>query len=227
MALISSDKGGGSNFEPCPTGTHVARCVTVVDLGFQDTTWGAKEMVYVGFEVPLVRVAWTKDDVEHEGPAIIGNRYTNSIHPDSNLGKNLISWRGRAFTEDEKAGFDLFSILDVPCMISVVHNIKGEKTYANIASIMGVPKGMIATDRETDILAYTPQDAAKAGNFDKMPEWLQKLCTEGHRMKDSPNEYKSDGGFDDDIPFAFILPTAYGAMYAAQEMLQVSSNFIA
>ena len=33
--------------------------------------------------------------------------------------------------------------------------------------------------------------------------------------------------FDDDIPFAFILPTAYGALYAAQEMLQVSSNFIA
>lgn len=183
MSLMSSDKGGSSTFEPVPTGAHVARCVTVVDLGFQHTAWGNKEMVYIGFEVPSVRVKWTKDDVDHEGAAIIGNRYTNSIHPDSNLGKNLISWRGKAFTEDEKAGFDLFNILDVPCMISVIHNTKGDKTYANISAIMGAPVGTNIPARETDILAYTPQDAAKAGNFDKMPEWLQKICSEGHRMQ--------------------------------------------
>ena len=33
--------------------------------------------------------------------------------------------------------------------------------------------------------------------------------------------------FSDEIPFAFILPTAYGALYAAQEMLQMSSGLIA
>jgi hypothetical protein len=32
---------------------------------------------------------------------------------------------------------------------------------------------------------------------------------------------------DDDIPFAFILPTAYGAMYAAQELLQMSPTIAA
>lgn len=195
MSLLSSDKGGGSDFEPVPTGTHVARCVTVVDLGFQDTPWGAKEKVYIGFEVPSVRVKWTKDDVEHEGAAIIGSQYTNSIHPDSNLGKNLISWRGKAFTEDEKAGFDLFNILDVPCMISVIHNTKGDKTYANISTIMGTPKEIDIPIRETDLLAYSPQDAAKAGNFDKMPEWLQKKCTEGHRTKDNPPPTETDNWF--------------------------------
>ena len=203
MPLMSSDKGGGSDFEPCPTGTHVARCVSVVDLGFQDTPWGAKEKVYIGFEVPSVRVKWTKDDVEHEGAAIIGSQYTNSIHPDSNLGQHLISWRGKSFTEDEKAGFDLFNILDVPCMISVIHNTKGDKTYANISAIMGAPKGVAIPARETDLLAYSPQDPAKAVNFDKLPEWLQKKCSAGHRMADSPNEYQAPppDDFDDDIPF--------------------------
>ena len=199
MALLSSDKGGGSDFEPCPTGTHVARCVSVVDLGFQDTPWGAKEKVYIGFEVPSVRVKWTKDDVEHEGAAIIGSQYTNSIHPDSNLGQHLISWRGKQFTEDEKAGFDLFNILDVPCMISVIHNTKGDKTYANISAIMGAPKGVAVPARETDLLAYTPQDPSKAGNFDKLPEWLQKKCSGGQRMTNSPAP--PTDGFDDDIPF--------------------------
>lgn len=199
MPLMSSDKGGGSDFEPCPTGTHVARCVTVVDLGFQDTPWGAKEKVYIAFEVPSVRVRWTKDDVEHEGAAIIGSQYTNSIHPDSNLGQHLISWRGKQFTEDEKAGFDLFNILDVPCMISVIHNVKGDKTYANISAIMGVPKGVAIPARETDLLAYSPQDPSKAVNFDKLPDWLQKKCSSGQRMTNSPAPPTDD--FDDDIPF--------------------------
>ena len=211
MALLSKAEGGGGGFEPVPVGTHIARCVTVVDLGFQDTPWGAKEKVYIGFEVPGVRVKWTKDDKEYEGPAIIGSQYTNSIHPDSNLGQALVSWRGKAFSEDEKAGFDLFTILDVPCMISVTHNTKGEKTYANIAAIMGLPKGTPAPARETDILAYTPQDNEKKANFDKLPEWLQKKCEAGHRMADSQNEYglppppaNDFRDFDDDlgdIPF--------------------------
>ena len=213
MALLSKGTGGGSDFEPLPMGTHIARCVTVVDLGFHETGFGTKEKVYVGWEVPSVRVSWKKDDVEHEGPAIIGSRYTNSIHEKSILGQHLVNWRGRDFTEDERKGFDLFTILDVPCMISVTHNTKGEKTYANVSGVMGIPKGTTVPDRETDLLSYTPQDAAHSTNFDKMPEWLQKLCTAGHRMTDSPGEYKAPpaGGpppaadapddFDDEIPF--------------------------
>ncbi len=210
MPLLSKASGGSGDFDPVPAATHIARCVSVVDLGFLDTPWGAKEKVYIGFEVPSVRVEWNdKEDVHHEGPALIGSRYTNSIHEKSVLGQHLVNWRGRAFAEDERDGFDLFTIVDVPCMIAVTHKVKGEKTYANISGIMGLPKGTIAPERETDLLSYTPQDAAYSGNFDKMPEWLQKICREGHRMGDNPNEYPgqaepppapSDDDFDD-IPF--------------------------
>ncbi len=206
MSLMSKSEGGGGSFEPVPVGSHIARCVTVVDLGFQETKFGKKEQVYIGFEVPNVRVEWTKDEVKHEGPAIIGTAYTNSIHEKSNLGQHLVSWRGLPFTEKQKQGFDLFTVLDVPCMISVVHNVQGDKVYANISAIMGIPKGTPAPNRETDILAYSPQDSEKAGNFDKLPEWLQKKCSAGHKMADSPAEYGGappvgDDDFDDDIPF--------------------------
>ena len=212
MGLISKGTGGGSDFEPVPTGTHIARCVTVVDLGLQETPWGIKEKVYIAHEVPGVRVKWTKDDVDHEGPALIGSTYTNSIHEKSVLGQHLVNWRGRAFTEDEKTGFDLFTILDVPCMISVTHTVKGEKTYANVSGIMGAPAGTVIPNRETDLLAYTPQDAQYAGNLTKLPEWLQKKCEAGHKMGESPQHYPdvpppgappsaTNTDFDDDIPF--------------------------
>ena len=45
MALISKDSGGSGDFEPVPAGTYIGRCVTVVDLGEQDTPWGSKEKV--------------------------------------------------------------------------------------------------------------------------------------------------------------------------------------
>jgi len=181
MALMTRDSGGSGNFEPVPMGTHVSRCITVVDIGIQQTPWGGKEKVYLGFEVPAIRVQWTdKDKVEHEGPAIIGSRYTNSINEKAILGQHLVSWRGMAFTEEELDGFDLFAVLGAPCMLSVTHKVKGDKVYANIASIMRLPQGMIAPAPESELLAYSPGDPAMIGNLPKLPEWLQKLCKEGY-----------------------------------------------
>ena len=211
MALtISGNSSGG--FEPLPAGTYVARCVSVVDLGIQQTPFGGKEKVYLGFEVPSERVEWEKDDKKHEGPALIGSRYTASNHEKSILGQHLTSWRGKPFTEEERAGFDLFTVLGAPCMINVVHAENGGKTYANIQAIMRLPKGQECPPAETDLIGYTPQDLEKAANFDKLPEWQQKLVNEGHSPQQSappPADPHTNmtppvpgpDDFDDDIPF--------------------------
>lgn len=209
MALTVNAKGGGSNFDPCPEGTHIARCIMVADMGFQETRFGTKEQVYIGFEVPAVRVEWEKDDQKHEGPALVGSVYTASIHEKSILGQHLTSWRGKAFTEDERRGFDLFNILGAPCMLSITHNKQGEKTYANISAIMRLPQGTPEPDPEGEQIGYTPQDNDKAKNFDKLPEWLQKKCTEGHRQEpkhEPPSDTYSDvppagDDWSDEIPF--------------------------
>lgn len=181
MGLIASDKGG-SDFEPLPAGSYVARCVSVVDIGVQPTGFGDKEKVYLGFEVPSERVEWEKDGQKHEGPAFIGSRYTLSISPKSILGQHLTSWRGVPFTDEERQGFDLFTVLGAPCMINVIHTQKNDKTYANIEAIMRLPKGITCPNAESELVAYTPLDNEHAGNFDKLQEWQQRLVRQGYKM---------------------------------------------
>jgi hypothetical protein len=208
MGLMASGQGGSSNFEPVPEGTHIARCITVCDLGLQQGNFGSKEKVYVGFEVPAVRVSWEKDGKQHEGPAIIGSTYTLSVHPKSILGQHITSWRGKAFTEDELKSFDVFKVLGAPCMIAVTHAHKNENVYANITAIMRVPAGTVVPEAETDTIGYTATDAAWSGNLDKLPEWLKKKALEGQRQ--APVEPSAPpmppippprDDFDDDIPF--------------------------
>jgi len=207
MGLMAKDSGGGEGFEPIPAGTYFARCVTVCDLGLQSTGFGTKEKVYLGFEVPEVRVEWDKDDVHHEGAAFIGSRYTLSIHPKSILGQHLESWRGVEFTEDERKGFDVFKVLGAPAMISVVHAHKDGKVYANIAAIMKCPKGTKIPKRENDMVGYTATDPQWSGSLDKLPGWLKNLALEGQRqMSEQPPAPPgppegSANDFDDDIPF--------------------------
>lgn len=212
MALLSKAKGSDSDFKPVPPGTHSARCVSVVDCGFQESEYQGnkswKEKVYLGFEVPDFRITYEKDGNEIEAPGIIGCLLTNSISDRAILGQFLVNWRGKKFSKEERDGFDLFNILDVPALITVTHNEVGDKTYANITGISGIPKGMEIKPRETDLLAYSPQDASKADNFDRLPKWLQDKCKVGHRMQDAPEHYPQAApsgnppmDYDDDIPF--------------------------
>lgn len=183
MGFMSKDSGGSGNFEPLPMGTHIARCCSVVDLGVQDSPHGPKEKAYLGFEVPSVRVAWEdKDGKPHEGPAFIGSNYNNSINERAILGQHLVSWRGVAFTQEERDGFDLFTVLGAPCMISVIHNESNGKMYANINSIMRLPKGMICPPAETEAIAYSPMDPAVAPLISKLPDWLQKKVRAGYKI---------------------------------------------
>lgn len=178
---------GDSNFEPLPAGTYVARCVSVIDIGVQDTKFGGKEMCYLGFEVPSERVEWEKDGIKHEGPAMIGSRYTFSIHPKSILGQQLESWRGVPFSDQDRQGFNLFNVLGAACMISVIHNQSGNKTYANISAIMRLPKGMTCPPAETNLVGYTPLDSDKAGHFSKLTNWQQNLVRTGYKMAEGSN----------------------------------------
>ena len=200
-----------SSFELLPPGTHVARCVSCVNLGLQKAgNWDPKQKVFVGFEVPSVRVEWDdKDKKHHEGPAFIGSRYTASLSKKAILRQQLESWRGRAFTEKQLDGFNLFDILDKPCLISVTHTDDGK--YANINAIMGLPKGTEVSDRETPLMKYDESESTAVEDFANLHEWMQKAIAAGKDL--AANEQgipaapaavqppMSGTDFDDDIPF--------------------------
>jgi len=205
MPSIVKSKGEGS-FEPMPTGTHIAICTTVVNLGPQESPWGVKNKHYIAFEVPAVRVEWKKDGKDMEGPAIIGSRYTSSLSPKAILRQHLESWRGKAFTEGELEGFDLQNLLGIPCMISVVHSDDGK--YANIAAIMGIPTGTPVPNQEGETLKYDETDTSAASDLTKLPEWMQKLINAGAHEpyvpaaeSENPAPQGQNDDFDDNIPF--------------------------
>ena len=205
MGIPSSEKAG-KEFEKCPEGAHICRAVTICDLSTQSTPWGPKEQVYIGFEVTDFPVEWTDPDGnEKKGLGLIGVTWTNNLYEESNLGKNLISWRGKPFSKEEREQFDLSKLLGVPCMISVVHNEgKNGKTYANVASIMGIPKGTVVPDQVTPSVGYSPLDPELAENFAKLPEWLRKKCEAAIDPDPAPVNAPPPPGaddFDDDIPF--------------------------
>jgi hypothetical protein len=91
-------------------------------------------------------------------------------------------------------------------MLSVIENRKGDKTYTNIVSISGVPKGIQVGRPENELLYFAPDDQT---HFGKLPEWLQKKINgqmkEQHHeveyQRGVSNDYEGQGITDEDIPF--------------------------
>jgi hypothetical protein len=164
---------GGPSFIPAPEGTHPAVCVDVVDLGEVEVTFQGKTQ-----RKRKVDIVWQIDVNMASGkPFLVRRRYTASLHEKATLRRDLESWRGRAFTDKELEAFDLESLVSVGCLINVIHETGNGSTFANVASVMRLPKGMKAP---------TPRDYV--------------------RVKDRPSAQTDvvDDGLgitDDDVPF--------------------------
>jgi hypothetical protein len=114
-------------FVPAPEGLHKAVCVDVVDKGILETPWGEK---------PKIRIIWEIEAAMDDGRRfIVGKTYTASLHEKSNLHKDLRSWRGRPFTAEELAGFDMDKVIGVPCQLLVTHTERDGTVFANVAAV--------------------------------------------------------------------------------------------
>jgi hypothetical protein len=138
MAIIAKAGGDGQSHTPAPVGVHRAVCVDVLDKGIVEVTWQGKTK-----KQHKISIAWQIDELRDDGKRfLVYKRYTLSLHEKAGLRKDLESWRGKAFTRDEEMGFDVESVVGSCCLLNVVHNTVGEKTYANVDSVMPLMKGM-------------------------------------------------------------------------------------
>lgn len=198
--MIVSSSGEG--FKPIDEGTYVATCIRVIDLGTQVTSFqGADKLqrkVLIVWEVPEVRV--TFDD--QEGPALIMKRYTASLSDRANLRKDLEAWRGKRFTDEELKGFDLGALLGHSCQIQVLHDSTGQ--YANIQTIMAMPKGMDKPKPEHPLVHFD-LDNFSSGQFQMVSEKLQQTIMQSPEYKaatgQAPAYSAPDNSLNDDIPF--------------------------
>lgn len=188
MSLIVSATGGGNYPErkPLEAGAYAAVCDMVVDLGVQPSPGGQfapKRTVMLRFQIPEVRVEITKDGETKSLPAVISRTVGLSLNEKSTLYGLLTSWRGRAFTPDELKKFDLGKVAGKPAFVNVTHAVKGDRTYANLTSIMPLPKSMTAPALEGEALVYST-DTPDAAVFDKLPAWVQDKISQ--RIVDAP-----------------------------------------
>lgn len=171
MSIIASDNGGG-DFELIPEDQHIARCILIADIGTQDGDFGPKRQVILGWELPEVRR--TFDETKGEEPAMISKFYTLSLNEKANLRHDLESWRGKSFSADELAGFDIENLAGVPCLLQVNHKAGKDGTVrAKVASIAKIPKGMTVPDLELPIKIYSVA-AHDEAVYASLPEWIQK-----------------------------------------------------
>lgn len=197
MGSIARQKAG--NFKPLPEGTHLAVCSAVVDVGLQESPWGDKETVFLRFEVPAERIKKTQNGYETDEPAVHWQRYNKTLNKKADLYKDLKAWRGRDFTDEELAGFDLFNIVGKCCQLAVVHNRKEDRVYANLEAVVAPPKGIQAPPAELEELRFSPNDTDQ---YKELPEWLQKYFDGRLEMAEPEPEPEPEDDFvDDDIPF--------------------------
>ena len=168
---VNAGNGGGGDFEQCPAGSFAARCYQIIDLGHQTIEWQGTAKV-----VPKVRITWELNESMADGrPFSISKEYTASIGDKANLRKDLEAWRGRPFTADELKNFSLENVLCAPCLLGVVHRPSkdGSKVYANVGSVMALPKGMSAPELVNPAVKF---DIATFDTkvFDSLSNYVQK-----------------------------------------------------
>ena len=192
----------GSSIQPIAEGTYVAICNMLIDLGLQynETYKNSSRKVLIGWEIP-------DETYEYDGETrrkTLSKRYTASLGERATLRQDLISWRGRDFTQEELAAFDLKNIVGASCMLNVIHKESGGKTYANISGIMSLPKAMpkaklleppIVFDLDTDPLS----------KIDELPAWIgeiiKKSSTYEERLAEPAEIIPVDDDNEEQLPF--------------------------
>ena len=200
---LTARKPKGEDFEQFPSGTHVARCWRLVDMGTQDPP--------PQFEKNKPRhqvlVSWESCDERMSSgePYSINEFYTVSLHQKAKLREHLEAWRGKPFTEAELEGFELTNILGHACMLNVIHEKRegSDDTRARVHAVMALPKGQKAPDLVNETVVFSLDDATV--NWDKLPEWLQERIQKSHEWTGKGQERGHlgvpDGEVGEDVPF--------------------------
>lgn len=206
MSITATNSGG--SFELCPSGNHIARCYSMIEIGtiYDETFAVSRKLVRISWELPNEKKIFKQENGPQ--PFSIHKEYTLSMNEKANLRKDLESWRGKGFTEKEAEAFDITKLLGVPCMLNVIHKTsRTGKDYAMIASLGPVPKGTIVPDaiNPVFVLSYNEWDQSK---FDSLPEWLRKKIMETEEYKfiqsggmETNEKQDKEVRPDDDLPF--------------------------
>jgi hypothetical protein len=198
-----------SDFVQIEPGTFVARCYSMIEIGTIETEFNGEKkkahQVNITWELPE-EVAIFREENGPE-PFVVSKTYNLSMHEKSTLRKDLESWRGVGFTEEEAKHFDITKLLGKPCILSIIHEpgkVDPTKKYVKISSISKLMKGQECPPQvnQTRLLSFENWDD---NLFKSLPEWIQDKIKSSEEFKalQEPaltNAIPDDGELSD-LPF--------------------------
>lgn len=209
LNLKDAKKGSGER-ALAPAGNHVARCYSIIDLGShtQDGKFGVRTQ-------RLIRISWELPDEQHTfqqergpEPFAVHLMVNFTVGLKSRLLKLLESWKGKALSDAELDDFELKALLGKACMVSVVHAVNGDNTYANVDSVTPVPKKMEVPEQVNKSIYYEIE-LGRNEIFKSLPDWMKEMIEKCNEWKadppagsDSPpDDIFGDEGEESDKPF--------------------------
>lgn len=173
MSITATNKGGDIVLPP--SGNHIARCYSMIHIGtIEDEYMGEKK------KMNKIRISWessnelhTFDESKGPQPFSVSKEYTLSMNDRATLRKDLESWRGKEFTDEESASFDVTKVLGKFCMVNVIHKKStAGKDYAAITSITPMPKGIPEPKPINPIFEFSFEqfDSKK---LESLPDWIK------------------------------------------------------
>lgn len=195
---------GGGDFTPPPSGTHLAICYRVIDLGTQTIDWQGQQKhqhkVMLSWELPDERM-------EDGQPFSVHKRYTWSSSEKSTLRQHLEAWRGVPFKDSDfgPGGFDIRNIIGKPCLLSVIHDHKDGKTYANIASVAKPMKNTVCPPLTNTTLFFSLEEF-DAKVYEELSQGIRDVIAKSPEFQalgkpKPPPEPNLPPDMDDEIPF--------------------------
>lgn len=154
---------------PVEPGVYMAVCVGVIDLGEQYSE------MYKSYS-NKVKFVWALpgETIEVEGKTEerqLSREFSIATKKTSKLRTFLGSWNSKNYTDEEYMDLDLFDQVGKACQLNVVLNDTGE--YANVDSVMPIPKGMPAPVSKTAFFTWD-MEAWDDAVFASLPEWTQE-----------------------------------------------------
>ena len=169
--ITVSGKGEREALPLIDAGLQVAKLYCIADVGkHYDERYGKvkEELIFI-WELPDFRIEIEKDGEKKDLPRAISRTYTKSLGEKANLRKDLESWRGKSFTEDELEAFSLKAVLGKTCQLNIIHatSKNNGKTYANISAVLSAPRGCKHEPPENPCIMWGIGDSTEL-----VPKWV-------------------------------------------------------
>lgn len=175
MAILATTTS--TQRELIPAGNYIARCYQMIEIGtISEVINGETKIlkkVRIGWELPTEMKVFNEE--KGPQPRGISKEYTLSMYDKASLRKDLKSWRGKDFTDEEAKEFDITKLLGAVCMINIIHKPGSKnpsKMYEEIAGVTPMIKGMPVPEQinPTMCLSYDNFDTEA---FEKLPDFIK------------------------------------------------------